>query len=697
MDRLTPELRELALLHSIQLSFRDATGQRRRPSAEALLATLRVLGAPVEHERDVAGALRARREEICARGTEPVAVWWEGSPLTLSLIGADGARPRTLEFRLFLEEGGEILLTPLDVEELRLFSGAPAARYARRRVHFAPASIPRGYHRLRISGLANGNERETLILRAPARAFTPARRRSWGVFAPVYALRSRRDWGAGDLTDLAALVRGIAGMGGGGVATLPLLATFLEEPFEPSPYSPVSRLFWNELYLDPTRIAEFHASEAARARMDSAESRATREELRRMPLVDYRRVMGAKREVLEILAEEFFETASDERREEFAGFLEEKPRAESYARFRAAVEKDRWPGDAPPDGLIGLREQEERGRRYHLFVQWQCERQMEALAALARSSGFGLYLDVPLLVHGGGFDAWAERDLFAREVATGAPPDAIFTGGQNWGAPPPHPEKMRENGYRYVIESLRSIMRYAGVLRFDHVMSLHRLYWIPRGLPPDEGVYVRYATEENFAILAIESHRHRTTVVGEDLGTVPEIIRARMKRHAIRSMYVLQYEIGPDNPPRNPAPDTVASLNTHDMPPFAGFLSGDDIAERAEHGHVEDVDAQQGERARVRATLARFLRDRALATGDEPAALFEGATRFLANSPADVVLVNVEDLWQTTQAQNLPGTHMEHPNWRRKLERPVEDLVEDRDLAARLLSLDAWRKQGGTE
>jgi 4-alpha-glucanotransferase len=691
--RLTHDLRELALLHSIQLSFRDAMGQRRRPSPEAIVATLRVLGAPVETDRDVANALRARREEICSRGTDPVAVWWEGAPLTIAVIGTDG-RERDLRFRLTLEDGGELVLQPRHIERIRLVSDSCAAQFARWRVHFAPESVPRGYHRLRVTGLANADERDMLILRAPARAFVASKRRSWGVFAPVYGLRSARGWGAGDFTDLASLIRVISGAGGGGVATLPLLATFLDQPFEPSPYSPVSRLFWNEFYLDPARIPEFRASEAARARMEEAAGACR--DLRSADLVDYARVMRLKRDVLEILAEEFFANGSAERREAFARFLDEKPRAESYARFRAAVEKGRWPGDAPPDGLIDLREDEEKGRRYHLFAQWQCERQLEGVAALARSSGFGLYLDVPLGVHGGGYDAWAERALFVRDAATGAPPDPFFTGGQNWGAPPMHPDNLRRSGYRYVIESLRAIMRYAGVLRFDHVMALHRLYWIPNGMPPDEGVYVRYATEENFAILAIESHRHRTTVVGEDLGTVPEIVRARMKRHAVRSMYVLQYEIGPGNTPRTPPADSVASLNTHDMPPFEGFLTGDDIHERAEHGHVDDVAAQTAEREQTKETLNRFLRERGLVPEDGPAPLFEGATRFLANSGAELVLVNLEDLWKTTDAQNLPGTHMEHPNWRRKLARTIEDLSNDSELAGRLGSIDAWRKQGGT-
>lgn len=687
------DLRELALLHSIQPSYQDTTGRRQHATAEKLVATLRALGVEAEAEQQITESLRSRRKEICSRGIEPVTVWWSGGPQLVRIRTAEKDRNVPIRARLTLEDGETMDLDPV-AREIRAtnLDGTP---WIDRELRFDARGIPCGYHVLTLSW--NGGSRETFLLFAPERAFVPAAdRRMWGLFAPLYGVRSERDWGSGDLTDLSKLIRETADFGGSGIATLPLYASFLSEPFEPSPYSPVSRLFWNELYLDPTRTPEFGLSDEAKELVSSAEFQRERSRLRDLELVDYKDAMALRRGVLEILAKEFYRNGSAARRAEFERFIAERPRAEAYGRFRAALESGRWPGDAPDGGLIDLSASEEEASRYHLYVQWQCARQLESVSALARSTGFGLYLDFPLGVHGGGFDAWLEREIFARGASVGAPPDALFTGGQNWGFPPMHPEELRESRYRYFIDTIRASMRFAGVLRFDHVMGLHRLYWIPEGASAKDGVYVRYRSEEMFAILAIESHRHRTMIVGEDLGTVPAIIRQRMDRHQIRRMYVLQYEVSPWNGPRSAPRGTVASLNTHDMPPFAGFWEGQDIAERTQFGHVPDVDEEQRNRETTRRNLVDTLRDRSLLERSEPdlSSVFDASMQFLARSPADLVLANSEDLWLTRASQNLPGTHMEYPNWRRKLAHPVEDLVRDPDLAGRLRRLETWRRRG---
>ncbi|HVR44896.1 MAG TPA: 4-alpha-glucanotransferase [Thermoanaerobaculia bacterium] len=691
---LSPELRELALRHSIQLSYRDASGRKRRPGRDALLAALRCLGAPVESDADIASALRERRAEACRRGLEPVTVWWERGPFLLRLRRSRADDDAPVRFRLASEDGIETGLASIEAWD-RPLPDHDGTRWYERIFRFPKPRIAFGYHTIRVEW--GGAARETFLLHAPERAWSPpSDGRMWGLFAPLYGVRSRRDWGVGDLSDLATLIREVSGLGGAGVATLPLLSTFLSEPFEPSPYAPVSRLFWNELYLDPERIREFATSERARALASSAGVRDERERLRSLELVDYRGAMALKRRVLEALADEMLERNDPQRAAEMAEFIADHPRVEAYARFRAALENGRRPGEPPAGGLIELRPEEERARRYHLYVQWQCVRQLESVSALARSSGFGLYLDFPLGVHGGGFDCWVESGVFAKQSSAGAPPDPFFTAGQNWGFPPLHPEQLRETRYRYLIESLRVPMRYAGVLRFDHVMALHRLYWIPGGMPASEGIYVRYRAEEHFAILAIESHRNRTMVVGEDLGTVPANVRARMERHGVRRMWVLQYEIGSGGHVNPPPRGSVASLNTHDMPPFAGFWEGMDIAERARHGHVEDVEEEERKRRATTESLESFLRGRELLRGPqaEARAVHDASLEFMARSEADLVLENAEDLWLAREAQNVPGTHEEHPNWRRKLARPLEDLVEDQELAARLRRLDQWRREG---
>src|SRR5690606_5534706 len=111
--------------------------------------------------------------------------------------------------------------------------------------------------------------------------------------------------------------------------------------------------------------------------------------------------------------------------------------------------------------------------QYHLYVQWNAHLQLATLGEAARRSGLGLYLDLPVGVHGAGFDTWRYREVFATGLSTGAPPDALFEGGQNWAFPPLHPQRIVADRYRYFIAVIRNHMRYAGVLRIDHVMGLH--------------------------------------------------------------------------------------------------------------------------------------------------------------------------------------------------------------------------------
>ncbi|MFN2441394.1 MAG: 4-alpha-glucanotransferase [Thermoanaerobaculia bacterium] len=693
MEEVAREVRELALLYSIQPAYRDMNGKKTRASEPALLATLKALGAPIENRQDVAEALRRRRLELCRRVVEPVTTHWGTGPLRLRLTVPADAADAPIHLHLRLEDGTEHSLSPDAIRDISTYR-VEQTEYRRRIADIPLGILPSGYHELTLSW--NGQTHRTLLLAAPERAWEQPGRKMWGVFAPVYGLRSERDWGVGDLTDLSRLIRNVGDFGGAGIATLPLQAVFLSEPFEPSPYSPVSRLFFNELYLDPERIPEFDTSEEARSLVASHEFQQQSAELRQSELVDYRKVASLKRRVVEMLAESFFERGSPERRSEFEAFLGENPRVESYARFRAVVESGKWPERPPEGSLLQLDASDEPARRYHLYAQWQIHRQLESVAGLARSNGFGLYLDFPLGVHGGGFDAWDQRELFAMDASAGAPPDSLFTGGQNWGFPPLHPERLRETGYRYLIESLRASMRFAGVLRFDHVMALHRLYWIPPGIPATEGVYVRYNIEEHLAILAIESHRFRTIIVGEDLGTVPAIIQHRMKRHGLHRMYVLQYEIWPGNQVREAPAASVASLNTHDMPPFAGYWKGIDLEERHRLGQMPELERERQQRERTTDAFASFVgkRSEQETNQGDPASVYDAAMEYLARGPAELVLANAEDLWLAVDAQNLPGTHLEHPNWRRKLARRVDELTADPELAARLRQFEIWRRQG---
>jgi 4-alpha-glucanotransferase len=315
-------------------------------------------------------------------------------------------------------------------------------------------------------------------------------------------------------------------------------------------------------------------------------------------------------------------------------------------------------------------------------VQWIIQDQLQTLSKTAAARGQSLYLDLPLGLNPAGYDIWRNREFFVRGVAGGAPPDPVFTKGQNWGFPPMNPEAMRLNRYQYVIAFLRNHFRYAKLLRVDHVMGLHRLYWIPDGLTGDKGVYVKYPAEELWAILCLESHRYRAGIVGENLGTVPPVVNVAMKRHGIREMYVVQYEImgNPKKPfLRTPPANSVASLNTHDMPPFQAFLDGTDIDDRLDLGFLNDKAARQ--ERKERAVMRGKLRS------------FRSAIQFLSESMASVVLTNAEDLWQETLPQNVPATNKERPNWRRRIRPSVEQIRKMAGIAEELSNVFAQRSR----
>jgi 4-alpha-glucanotransferase len=685
------DLKELAGLHGVQTAYHDALGQYREATAESLLAILGALDVPVEGMADVAEALGERRAELAGRLIEPVVVAWEGGPLEVDLpLGREDGS--SLACHVDLEDGGR-----------RGWSFEPAAlpvgADGRRRL-VLPERLPLGYHHLRLA--TAGRAAEAMVISAPRRAFGVEGEPLWGVFLPLYALRTRRSWGAGDLSDLDTLSKWISSLGGGVVATLPLLAAFLDDPFEPSPYAPASRLFWNEIYLDPRVLPEFEESAAAQRLAESPEFRREIDLLRAKPQVDYRELMVAKRRVFEEMAHRFFSRPS-RRREEFESFLEEKPEVETYAAFRAVGDRrgeawPRWP-ERLREGTLAPADYDEEDRRYHLFVQWATAEQMRVLALDARRQGPGLYLDLPLGVGGASFDVWREPEIFARAASAGAPPDSLFTKGQNWGFPPLSPERMREANYGYLIESLRHHLEHAGILRIDHVMQLHRLFWIPQGMGAKDGVYVRYPAEDLYAILSLESHRHRASIVGENLGTVPPEVTEGMERHGILGMHVVQYELQPgsEGDLRQPPFASVASLNTHDMPTFRGFLEGRDVddLERLGFFTAEEAQAERERRRTLRDGLAAQLppssppRDEAATARD----LLHDRLAWLAKSQARMVLVNLEDLWQETEPQNVPGTHVERPNWQRKARLSFEEFSTRPDVIEALRGVNGLRQE----
>jgi 4-alpha-glucanotransferase len=481
------------------------------------------------------------------------------------------------------------------------------------------------------------------------------------------------------------------GVGGHLFGTLPLLSTFLEDPVvEPSPYAPASRLFWNELYLNIESIPELQFSQKARDLLADSAWRMERDRLVALQLVDHAGVWRLRLPVLDALVEAFPLTGP--RALQLEAFVARRPRVRAYAAFRARMDHERatWPtwamSNQAPDETSLLY------RRYLLAQFWADEQVAEISTSCSKWGLRGLYLDLPLGVHSDSFDTWFYKDHFARGVSAGAPPDDFFTLGQDWGFPPLHPTRIRELGHEYLRDVLDFHSSSAALLRMDHVMGLFRLYWVPWGMGPKSGAYVRYPAEEMLALFTLASNQHQCALVGEDLGTVPPAVRPAMHAHGIDRLYVAQFSLHTQEPVLDmPPEDSLACINTHDLPPFAAFWLGRDIDDRHDLGLMDDSQlvADHLARKQLREAVARKLKllvpvetgttsdkaeeDQTLSI--DPSMVLMGLIKILRGSANRGLLINLEDLWNAKDPQNVPGTWRERPNWQRKSAFDLESMA----------------------
>ena len=626
-------------------TYRDVDGARREVDEDVVLAVLDAIGPPVED------AL-----------LDAVTVAWDAEHPRLHL--APTVAPDALDgvaVELHADHGARAVVPTADC-------GIEARAGAFDVVLPAPLE-PGAYTATLVGGAVDGAQ--ATVLAAPRRLIRPKERR-WGVFAPVTGLHDRH--GAADLGCLARLAEWAGHAGAGVVATLPLLATFLDEPFDPSPYVPVSRRWWNELYIDLAAVPEL----ADRPRPEAVGT----------THVDHRATMAARRRALEDAAARL----RGARARAAEQFESARPEVAVYARFRASVElhgpdATRWPEAV----RLQHREVDAARERYHRYVQFVLDEQLRALGDGVRARGQVLYLDLPVGTHPAGFDVFGDPDAFAHGATTGAPPDRFFADGQNWGFRPPHPAGARRGGYRDLRTAIARHLEVADVLRLDHVMGLERLWWVPEGADASAGAYVRYPMEEMFAAVCVEATRTGATIVGEDLGTVSPTVERALARHGLVGMYVGQFAVDPAAVPpvANPPRRSVAGLDTHDTATFSGYWTGDDIGDLVDAGLLGAVeaDAMRGRRTEERIALAAMLLGRD--DGTDPGtdvhtqlAVLHAWLRRLATGPAELVLVTLEDLWLEPDPQNVPGTTSEHRNWSRRLARAIDALDDDVDVSA---------------
>jgi len=550
---------------------------------------------------------------------------------------------------------------------------------------------------------------ETLIVLAPDACYLPPEStacRFWGVTANLYALKSSRNQGIGDFRDLEALTKQVAACGGSFVGINPLHAIPNTYPYGISPYSPITRLYKNYLYLELDAIPDIHESDTCRRLAHSPTYRNAIAGLRSAAAIDYEAVAEWKERMLRPAFSWFMANhweKADERGSALRDFIKSEGDAldtfATWAALREHLGKDHgWPAEysTPHSPAIAVfRKRYARQILYHQYLQWLIEEQHQRVAYAARSNGMkiGLYHDIAVGSIASGSDVWAYPDLFARGVSVGAPLDDFNPSGQNWGFPPIMPERLRESGYAFFIETIRRNMRHAGAIRIDHALGLFRLFWIPDGASPLDGAYVRCSTEELLRIIALESVRNETIVIGEDLGTFSDDMRETLQRFRLLSFRLLYFErYYPDPNFRRPEhyPEmAIAAVTTHDLPTLAGFWIGRDI-DIKEGLHLfpdpSRIPAYRDERRHDRTLLIRALKERGFLRYDFPEApddvpemtveLTLATYVYLARTPSKMLNVMVDDLMGLVSQQNLPGTVNQHPNWVQKTAWQIEELSE---------------------
>lgn len=548
----------------------------------------------------------------------------------------------------------------------------------------------------------------------PSRCHTPAAlqagKRLWGLTVQLYSLRSQRNWGIGDFTDLFQMVELTAAAGGDVVGLNPLHALFPDNPAHISPYSPSHRAFLNVLYIDVEAVPGFAACKAASHRVANADFQEKLQALRETALVNYVGVAGAKFEILRHLFASF-RSGNGKGQAKFAAWRAVQGTSlENHARFEALQAHFRdqdaniwgwpaWPAeyhDPSSPAVAAFAKDHAEIVDWHAWLQWLADTQLAAVAARAKELGMaiGLYRDLAVGASPGGSEVWQWQAVFADGASTGAPPDDLNLLGQDWGLPPFVPHRLRAADYAPFIEVLRANMKHTGALRIDHVMGLSRLFWVPRDVPATEGAYVAYPFEDMLGLVARESVAAECLVIGEDLGTVPAGFRERLFDAGVLSYHPLMFERYEDGQFRLPAdmpPQALVAAGTHDLPTLSGFWQGIDNEVRTQLRLFPSDELRQRliaerdwDRGRLLWALERenllpqgVSKDSATLT-ELPLAVIKAVHAYLACSPAQVMVVQPEDIFGCVEQINVPGTiEHQHPNWQRKLPLPLEDWAAD--------------------
>lgn len=696
----------------------EAEGGIYQASAETKKALLKALKMPAGTAKEAEKTLQDVLEKPFRRTLPPVVVARMERGVTEVIVtvpSKDVYQP--VSWEICLESGktlsGQKNVSEMAVRDVREVDG----RMFEHRAMVIEVPQELGYHTLRLfseDGLPQEGCETSLIV-VPSACYMPECMKNgakpWGFPLQLYALRSKKNWGIGDFSDLKAMNAVAAAFGADVIGINPINVAFMARVETASPYYSSCRLFLNPLYIDVNAVPEAGACAALQKYMKTKTFKDKLEKARASRLVDYTLVAKLKEKAFEFLFEDFKTSVSPERRQSFDAFCREgghelnaaavyQVLAEYFVSKKKSFGFKSWGKKyASPDSPEVLKFAEKNADRvmYYKYLFWLADEQFQAASDESKKQGLGigLYQDLAVGVAAESAETWGAQDLFATDLSIGSPPDMFNANGQEWGVAPMRPEAMRCEAYATYRKVLHANMKRAGAVRIDHVMGLVRLFCIPQG---EKGAYLSYPLEDMIGIVALESHRCKCLVVGEDLGVVPSFFREVLAKTNILSFRVFRYEQSADGRyyPLERYPETaLVAAGTHDMPTLPGYWLGTDIdAARdiglfADHGKYEQTQAvRMRDRYSMVESLSRTGRwfvtpesfEEEISGKKIPPHLTEVLYAYLAGAPCRLLLAQLEDILGQVEQMNMPGTNSEYPNWRYKLPKTVEQLYDDENM-----------------
>ena len=727
-------INQLVEYRGIESHYTDAWGKPATINPATKKKLLKVMGYAVDNADELQQQVKQEQAAYWLSVLDPVQVFRVGQAIVLAVRLPIELVNDTHQLIIQCEDGQQhqLSLIPSDGQLVNV-EHIDEVEFQEYRFT-VPLELPLGYHQLSLR-LDEDELASMRLIIAPLACYKPptlvAGNKIWGLSVQLYCLRSATNWGVGDFTDLAYLLANAAKQGAQFVGLNPIHALYPANPDACSPYGPSSRRWLNFIYIDVSSLDGYH-SEAVQSLVQSAEFKQQIEQARATELVDYPLVTRLKLQALSLVFEQqnaSYLSKNTKQNKAFKAFVAEGGESlQTLAVYDALQESLAsqgkpawgWPvfpaelSDFHKPAVAQFSKQHALRIKFFLWLQWQAALQLEAANEVAKQHNMciGLYRDLAVGVSEGSAEIWGNKSLYCTQASVGAPPDVLGPLGQNWGLPPMDPAKLYAQQYQPIIELFDANMRATGALRIDHVMALLRLWWVAKGDTAKEGGYVYYPVDDLLAILALESHRHQSLVIGEDLGTVPDEIRDKLADNGVYSYRVFFFEQAKDGgfySPSHYPTQSMSTLTTHDMPTLSGYWHCYDLQLGKELGlyPTDEIlqtlyDSRHTNKQAILDTLHGHHSISGQVSHDVNYVAMNKELNFgmqyhMAGGSSELLSLQLEDWLQMDKPVNVPGTFKEYRNWQRKLSRELQDIFADAELQTLAKGLTEARRRASQQ